>query len=288
MNPKETFSCVICKKIQSNPVFLPCLCQSVCKEHIEKMIKSDRKEFIKCTFCDENFEVDANADFKPNRQMTRQLDSFLFLTDEEKRLKVKTEKTLQNIDDSYDNFKQIFAAHEVARYDFFQDLRADIDTYRHELIEEVHNFSDGLIDRVKKIETEYNSQVNETVKSKSLDFKIENEIEKLDEMFRSLSISVSQIRDKETNDIQTLNDLNEDIIRLEEFKQDMLMNKFIKNETFKLDFSLKGDLKLNAPRGRVSNAGVNATVVNVPGVNATVVNVPGVILTFDEIKRNSL
>ena len=119
--------------------------------------------------------------------------------------------------------------------------------------------------------------MNETVKSKSLDFKIENEIEKLDEMFRSLSISVSQIRDKETNDIQTLNDLNEDIIRLEEFKQDMLMNKFIKNETFKLDFSLRGDLKLKAPRGRVSNAGVYATVVNVPGV----------ILTLDEIKRNS-
>ena len=98
--------------------------------------------------------------------------------------------------------------------------------------------------------------------------------EKLDEMFRSLSLNVSQIRDKETNDIQTLNDLNEDIIRLEEFKQDMLMNTFIKNETLKLDFSLRGDLKLNAPRGRVSNAGVNATVVNVPGVT---------LLTLDEI-----
>jgi heterodisulfide reductase subunit A-like polyferredoxin len=58
-NPKETFSCVLCKKIQSQPVYLPCLCQSVCKEHIENMLKSDRREYIKCSDCDETFEIDA-------------------------------------------------------------------------------------------------------------------------------------------------------------------------------------------------------------------------------------
>ena len=50
-----------------------------------------------------------------------------------------------------------------------------------------------------------------------------------------------------------LNDLNEDILRLEEFTQDMLENKFIKNEKSKLDSSQIGDLKLKAPRGRMSN-----------------------------------
>ncbi len=63
MNPKEAFSCVICKKIQSEPVYLPCLCQSVCKEHIDKMIKSDQREYIKCNYCDEDFEIGANTEF---------------------------------------------------------------------------------------------------------------------------------------------------------------------------------------------------------------------------------
>jgi len=174
------------------------------------------------------------------------------LSEEEKRLKVKVEQTLQNIDNSYENFKEIFAKHEVARYDYFRDLRADIDTRRHELIEQVHNLSDALIDRLKKIENDYNSQVNETVGSKSLDFKIENEIEKLNEILRSPSLNVTQMRDKETNDMKIFNDLNEDILRLEEFTQDMLENKFIvENEKSKLDSSQIGNLKLKAPRGRI-------------------------------------
>jgi protein-arginine kinase activator protein McsA len=248
----------------------------VCKEHIEKMLKSDRRECIRCADCSENFEIDANTVFKPNRQMSKLLESLAFLSEEEKRLKVKIEQTLQNIDNSYENFKEIFAKHEVARYDYFRDLRADIDTRRHELIEQVHNLSDALIERLKKVENEYNSHVNETVKCKSLDFKVEREIEKLDEMFRSLSINVSHIRDKEAKDIQTLNDLNEDILRLEEFTQEMLENKFKKNDKFKLDSSQIGDLTLKAPRGRLSNEAVHQV--------APVVNVPNVNLNFDEIK----
>ena len=248
------------------------------------MLKSDRKECIRCADCNENFEIDANTVFKPNKQMSKLLESFAFLSEEEKRLKVKVEQTLQNIDNSYENFKEIFAKHEVARYDFFKDLRADIDTRRHELIEQVHNLSDALIDRLKKIENEYNSQVNETVESKSLDFKIENEIEKLNEMFRSLSVNVTQIRDKETNDVQTLNNLNEDILRLEEFTQDMQENKFIVNEKCKLDSSQIGDLILKAPRGRMSSeAVIAAPVSNVPYV-PRVINVPNVFLNFDDFK----
>jgi hypothetical protein len=186
------------------------------------------------------------------------------LSDEEKRLKVKIEQTLQNIDNSYENFKEIFAKHEVARYDYFRDLRADIDTRRHELIEQVHNLSDALIDRLKNIENAYNSQVNETVGSKSLDFKIENEIEKLNEtLLRSPSLTVTQMRDKETSDMQTFKRLNEDILRLEEFTQDMRENKFIvENEKSKLDSSQIGNLKLKAPRGRIVSNEVGNVVLN--------------------------
>jgi hypothetical protein len=123
--------------------------------------------------------------------------------------------------------------------------------------------SDAFIDRLKKIENEYNSQVNETVGSKSLDFKIENEIEKLNEILRSPSLNVTQIRDKETNDMHTLNDLNEDILRLEELTQDMLENKFIvENEKSKLDSSQIGNLKLKAPRGRIVSNEAGNEVLN--------------------------
>ena len=138
----------------------------------------------------------------------------------------------------------------------------------------MHNLSDDLISRIKKIEKEFNAQVDESIKFKSFEFKIENEIEKLDEMFRSLTINVSQIKDKETNDKRIFQDLNEDIRRLEEYKEDMRKNKFDKNETFKIQSSQLGELKLNIVRGRRN---CTVQVINAPPV----VNVPNVSLKFD-------
>jgi hypothetical protein len=71
------------------------------------------------------------------------------------------------------------------------------------------------------------------------------------------------MRDKETSDMQTLNDLNEDILRLEEFTQDMRENKFIvENEKSKLDSSQIGNLKLKAPRGRIVSNEAGNEVLN--------------------------
>ena len=274
MNPKETFACLVCKQIQRKPVYLPCFCLSVCHEHIETMIKSDKKQYIKCNDCNENYEIDKNIEFKPNKQMSRQLDAFLFLTEEEKRLNKECEKNLQTIEDSYEIFKLKYNGHEMDRYDFFNEIRAKIDIRRHEIIEEVHNLSDDLISQIKNMEKEFNAQVDETIKCKSFDFKIENEIEKLDEMFRSLTINVSQIKDKETNDKRILQDLNKDIKRLEEYREDMRKNKFDKNDTFKMQSSQIGELKLKRIRGRINNT---VQVINAPSV----VNVPNVSLKFD-------
>ena len=274
MNPKETFACLVCKQIQRKPVWLPCLCQSVCHEHIEKMIKSDKKQCIKCNDCNENYEIDKDIEFKPNKLMSRQLDAFLFLTEEEKRLKIECEKTLQTIEDCNGNLKLKYNGHESDGYDFFKEIRDNIDTRRHELIEEVHNLSDDLINQIKNIEKEFNAQVDETIKSKSFEFKIENEIEKLDEMFRSLTINVSQIKEKETTDKRILQDLNEDMKILEEYNEHMRKNKFEKNDTFKMQSSQIGELKLNRIRGRINNT---VQIINAPSV----VNVPNVSLIFD-------
>ena len=274
MNPKETFACLVCKQIQRKPVYLPCLCQSVCHEHIETMTKSDKKQYIKCNDCNENYEIDKNIDLKPNKLMSKQLDAFLFLTEEEKRLKIECEKLLQTIHDCYEDFKLNYNGHESDRYDFFKEIRDNIDIRRHEIIDEVHNLSDNLIDQIKNIEKEFNAQVDETIKCKSFDFKIENEIEKLDEMFRSLTINVSQIKEKETNDERILQDLNEDMKRLDEYKEDMRKNKFEKNQTFKIQSSQIGELKLNRIRGRINN---NVKIINAPPV----VNVSNVNLKFD-------
>ena len=274
MNPKETFACLVCKKIQRKPVYLPCFCQSVCHEHIETMIKSDKKQFIKCNDCNSNYSIDKDIDFKPNKQLSKLLQSFNFLTEEEKLLKKECEKTLQTIEDCNGNLKLKYNGHESDRYDFFKEIRDNIDTRRHELIEEVHNLSDDLINQIKNIEKDFNAQIDESIKCKSFEFKIENEIEKLDEMFRSLTINASQIKEKETNDKRTLQDLNEDMKRLEEYKEDMCKNKFDKNETFKIQSSQIGELKLNGVRGRKNNT---VQVINAPPV----FNEPNVSLKFD-------
>ena len=62
--------------------------------------------------------------------------------------------------------------------------------------------------------------------------------------------------------------------RLEEYKEDMRKNKFVKNETFKIQSSQIGELMLNRVRGRKNNT---VQVINAPPV----VNVPNVSLKFD-------
>ena len=63
-------------------------------------------------------------------------------------------------------------------------------------------------------------------------------------MFRSLTIDVPQIKNNQNNDKQILQDLNEKRKRLEEYKEDVHWNKFEQNDTFKMQSSQIGELKL--------------------------------------------
>ena len=69
------------------------------------IIKSGKKKIIECTDFKKNHVIDAHIEYKANKTLSKQIDAFLCLTEEEKLFKKGHENTLQAIQDSYDNLQ---------------------------------------------------------------------------------------------------------------------------------------------------------------------------------------
>ena len=65
MNLKLDFECSCCNKILKNPIQLPCLCDTICAEHL-KDSNVLKEKCIKCNRCQEVFSLSEN-EFKSNR-----------------------------------------------------------------------------------------------------------------------------------------------------------------------------------------------------------------------------
>ena len=68
MSNKFKFSCKICNKIQKEPIYLPCLCMSICKKHLDDLKIIDLEQTIMCRECKETFDISKDS-FRPNKLM---------------------------------------------------------------------------------------------------------------------------------------------------------------------------------------------------------------------------
>ena len=132
MSFRADFLCKICNNIQKQPVTLPCMCASICKQHV------DNSPTIKCPECDQTHSVPPGDGFIENRLMRNLIEKNYYLSEEERKLKVSLEKDLHELNELLDEFKLKTSEFAVTQSDHFAGIKRDIDVKRETLIERIH------------------------------------------------------------------------------------------------------------------------------------------------------
>ena len=138
MNPKDDFLCKICQKIRKCPVFLPCHCSSICKEHVDTM------QTTTCAECHKSFDL-SNGGLKRNKLMQQLINQNAHLNDNEKRLKLYLEESIRDSNSLAELCDDIIRQLPVSIYNRFEDMRRDIDIKRETVLQVLHtnNYADS-------------------------------------------------------------------------------------------------------------------------------------------------
>jgi hypothetical protein len=98
---RKSLSCPICNLVYKQPVKLPCG-KTICKCHLQ----DSNKSLLNCTFCHLEQKTPSNG-FYPNFFIQSQIKQNKHLNEKEIHLKSKIEQSLQNLENSHDEFNEV-------------------------------------------------------------------------------------------------------------------------------------------------------------------------------------
>ena len=159
---KSLFICDLdgCKKYLDSPVTLPCG-NTICKSHIKFAAN------FQCSICEQEHKpIDENG-FRINTKLSNIIDYDHHLDGTHKEAKVLYDKLNSKLND----FKQSdLADQDRFVYDYFADLRNQIDMHRDEMIEEIRKNSEKLLNQLSDLEKEVHENKNKVEKINYTDF----------------------------------------------------------------------------------------------------------------------
>ena len=250
MSVKLDFECSYCNKILKNPLHLPCICDTICAEHLKD---SDviKEKCIECNKCKEVFPLNEN-DFKSNRIVQNLLAKEIYLSDEEKNLKKSLESKLNAFYVRVEQLEQNINVAQTESHNHFQEIRRKLDLHREELKEKIDKIYFEMIDQTKEKENSYASRIA------SLSYKgeiqtLEKEIHSANEAFRHLNVSLDSIQRMADERNATNLELEMKLIQLDKLKEYLKKsNEFEPNLEF--DKDVFGRLYLNEYFSKKSGA----------------------------------
>jgi hypothetical protein len=201
---KSHLTCSYCSKIFKHPILLPCD-DSICRQHLsERDILKQNK--ITCKKCNEGFQVKENQ-FKSNEALTQIIESESHLIDEEISLKQQLEVSIKKFFQYYEEFQQNKSKLESDVFDHFQEMRYKVDEQREELKKRIDDIALELIDKIKKSEEIYLSQLEERFSSVDVSKSLETELNEIEELFRNPSLLIQTIQDMQFKQEESLKDI---------------------------------------------------------------------------------
>jgi len=151
------FNCKICKNVLVDPILLPCG-ETVCKVHQDKVSKG------KCMSCSGTHTVPKEG-FPENRIVKNQLD----LGANKICLNVSQfndyNKIIQNLNN---NLKEIEAIRKDPKSyigEYFGELTRKVNLRRETLIEDIHKYTDELIQKIEKLKQDCVAKSKEAIKT---------------------------------------------------------------------------------------------------------------------------
>jgi len=222
---KTLFDCKLCKDVLVDPIILPCG-ETVCKAHTDEISKG------KCMSCTGTHIVPKEG-FIENRIVKHQLDLEANKTSLNFSQFNGYKKIIQDFNDNLKEIESIRKDPENFITEYFGELTRQVDMRRETLIEDIHKYSDKLIQKIEKLKQDCVAKSKEATKITDELDTIKAKMNELNSTFNSLEIDdikheeiMSQKQSKE------LNDLMEPV--LEKYKFDLQGKKYYKLVTNKI------------------------------------------------------
>jgi hypothetical protein len=122
---KSIVVCQICKKIFDFPIALTCG-HSICVEHINVQSVRISKQ-IYCKICSQSIKIDV---IKPNLELQKIIEKYLYLNRTEKHLKSSIESDLREFYGIFEGYKSLKTGFELNVYEHLSEIRRQIDLHR--------------------------------------------------------------------------------------------------------------------------------------------------------------
>ena len=242
---KAFFDCDLCKKLLVDPVVMPCD-STICKTHLDKFITNapNEKSTLICLVCQEEHIIPKKG-FIVNNRLQK------LLTLELNALKVSPvfDECMKEIEDAKENVVKIGLLEKNAEnyiYDYFEDVKRQVDIRREDLKFKIDKYSDEIIKSVEM------NQMNYIKISKEINV-IRTNIEKSKEDLNKSMIQFDtlEFNDKKFEDIKaSVKVVNQEFQKILAGYQDSLIDD--KKYTFEFK-----DMPIEDIFGRVFDVQVN-------------------------------
>jgi len=184
---QSLFICPICKTTFQDPVTLTCG-KTVCKQHCEEIIKDD------CQFCNEKHSIPKNG-FIVNEIINTQLElhvdkinmSFPQYEDYKKTLE-DLNKGLKEVETSMNNQESYLS-------DYFGEITRQVDLRRETVIEDIHDYSNKIIQNINNIKEECLEKSKTSLKIKENIQTFKDKLKILNDMFNSLDMDDNKFKE---------------------------------------------------------------------------------------------
>ena len=242
---KATLDCDLCNKLLVDPVVMPCD-STICKTHLDKLITngSNEKSTFICEICQEEHLIPKKG-FMVNKRLQKQLRLEL------NALKVSPvfDECMKEIEDAKENVVKIGLLEKNAEnyiYDYFEDIKRQVDIRREDLKFKIDKYSDEIIKSVEM------NQMNHIKLSKEI-----NEIRTNIELSKEeLNKSMLQFDNLEFND-KKFEDIKSSVAVVNQKFNKILgeyQDSLIDNKKYSFEFK---ELPIEDVFGRVTDVQVN-------------------------------
>jgi hypothetical protein len=143
---RSLFICNICNDYLNDPVNLPCHC-TVCNDHLTK-------SEIKCQSCNETFVL-PHEGIRENKKLKQIIERGGHLTEEERNFKQTIEKSIESIEDLFEEYNLKETEFDRLHSAHFQKLEESINERSKLFKAKIDEITNGMIDKLKISKAKY-------------------------------------------------------------------------------------------------------------------------------------
>ena len=160
---KNFFDCDLCHKVLVDPISTPCG-NNVCKGHLDNLLKnvSKEKSFFRCEICQEEHFIPKSG-FKANKRLQNGLE-IQFNTLKLTPIFDQCKEAIKKGHEKVAKIEMLERNSECYIYEYFEDIKREVDTRREGLKMKIDKYSDEVIQSIECTQANYikiSKQVNQ-------------------------------------------------------------------------------------------------------------------------------